>query len=111
MTTTPTHRKPLLDTSAPLYLKRLARELNSRTDGFYSDGLRYSAARIRRGQLQGYRAPSFVDPNDPRAASVNPWRNLTDLDLTTLTAAQAKDLCDWFKAAPCRRGVCASRTP
>lgn len=66
--------KTLLPITAPLYLKRLARELNALPDGFYYDGLRYSAARFSRGTLQGYRPASFVDPHDPR--KVNPWREI-----------------------------------
>lgn len=45
--------RPLLDPSSPLYLKRLARELNALGDGFYCTSLRFTAARYRAGDLQG----------------------------------------------------------
>lgn len=50
--------KPLLETTAPLYLKRLARELNSLPDGFYLVGTgslgnaRCNRAAYRAGFLQ-----------------------------------------------------------
>lgn len=58
--------KPLLDTSNPLYLKRLAKELNSLSDGFYNGSLRYTCARYRAGRLQGRRLGAYLDPRDPR---------------------------------------------
>ena len=69
-------KHPLISTDSPLYLKRLTRELNSLGDGFYSNGIRYSAARIRAGQIQGYRLAAYLDPQDPRAESHNPWKNI-----------------------------------
>lgn len=50
--------KTLIETNSPLYLKRLVRELNSLTDGFYFTAtekltsLRSSRARLKAGRLQ-----------------------------------------------------------
>jgi len=65
--------KPLLSLDSPLYLKRLARELNGLADGFYADGnvsiaggapipyaMRFSGARLRAGKLEG-KAMGFDD--------------------------------------------------
>lgn len=47
---------PLLSTNSPLYLKRLARELNGLIDGFYADHgtlrARFSRARYSKGKLE-----------------------------------------------------------
>jgi hypothetical protein len=43
----------LIETTSPLYVKRLARELNGLEHGFYaSNGLRFSQARVRNGSLE-----------------------------------------------------------
>lgn len=43
---------PLLSTNSPLYVKRLARELNALPDGFYCGVNRYGRARVHKGVLQ-----------------------------------------------------------
>jgi hypothetical protein len=43
--------KPLLSFDSPTYLRRMARELNGLSDGFYHNGERYSRARFTAGQL------------------------------------------------------------
>lgn len=65
----------LLPTDSPLYLKRLARELNHRDDSFYVNGVRFTAARVRAGRLQAYRSTSYLDPQDPRAGHI--WQDVT----------------------------------
>lgn len=42
----------LLSLDSPLYLKRLARELNALPDGFYYSGHRYTRARFKNGTLE-----------------------------------------------------------
>lgn len=48
--------KPLLATNCPLYLKRLARELNALEAGFYADHgtlrARFSRSRYSKGKLE-----------------------------------------------------------
>lgn len=39
-------RKPLLELTSATYLRRLAKELNALTDGFYFDGIRYTRASV-----------------------------------------------------------------
>ena len=63
----------LIPTDSPLYLKRLARELNSQSDGFYHNGIRYSAARLKAGRLQVYRLAAYLDPQDPLAEFHKSW--------------------------------------
>jgi hypothetical protein len=86
--------KPLLPLDSPLYLRRLARELNSQGDnGFYYQSVRYSAARLRKGQLQGYRPAAYLDPQDPRAARINPWRDLDSVLLPSISDAYGRTIC------------------
>jgi hypothetical protein len=80
--------KTLLQTDSPKYLRRLARELNTLTDGFYDGSLRFSRARYSAGVLQGYRPASYLDPSDPR--TVNPWRQL---DAGRLSDSYGRSVC------------------
>ncbi len=61
----------LISTDSPLYLKRLAKELNSLPDGFYlaQTGLRYSQAKFSKGILQVKRLTAYLDPQDPRTGA------------------------------------------
>lgn len=86
--------KTLLAKTSPLYLRRLTRELNALPDGFYCHGIRFSSARMRKGELQGYRPGTFLDSQDPR--KINPWRGLDT----------SRELSDTYG-----RTVTASRTP
>jgi len=56
--------KPLLAYDSPLYLKRLARELNQQEHGFYFNGIRGTVARVSQGNLQLWEAgPSARNPS------------------------------------------------
>lgn len=78
----------LLPLNSPLYLKRLARELNHRDGGFYANGVRFTAARIRAGHLQAYRSTAYLDPQDPRAGHI--WQDVTG---NTMEDGNGREIC------------------
>lgn len=51
--------KTLLAFDSPLYLRRLARELNGRSAGFYHDGERWTRAEFSQGVLRIWRVESY----------------------------------------------------
>jgi hypothetical protein len=61
-------KNPLISTDSSLYLRRLARELNSQSDGFYisATGTRCTCARYSKGVLQIKRLAHYLDPRDAR---------------------------------------------
>lgn len=84
--------KPLLQTNDPRYLRRLVRECNGLTDGFYAGGLRYGRARLASGRLQVRRPVSYVDPNDPRYQT-GPQYVWNDVDAENLSDAYGRTVC------------------
>lgn len=79
----------LLSIDSPKYLRRLVRELNSRSDGFYSGGQRYTLAALRAGVLKGRRLGRYLDPRDPRN-NLEIW---VEIDPANLSDAYVRTIC------------------
>ncbi len=62
--------KTLIALDSPIYLRRMARELNALEDGFYYDGQRFNRARYSGGWLSISRPHEDGDPNHTAGTGV-----------------------------------------